>query len=899
MSSEDFDNQGDESSGSPGEGDDGPNAVDALLDALIHDAEPSSSQAAPTAESAAGDTGGSDTTDLEEGIVSSLLDELMSAVPGSNDPDFTEGATAIPFANDTTEEATGYIGQAAEPLDAEDPTLALAALSGNEDPTAAVNAITDPDPTTAIDATGLGASEDPTAAIDATNLGASEDPTAAIDTTNLDATEDPTAAIDPTDADEPTPEVPTSTEVNSEAINELADSSDSDETEVLVSSDATKVMPTPAGVDDVEPTIVDTSITADRPAEREPVPHRPAVDDRSPGGGRAGKILALCAVGLLVVVGVGWIVDSLSSRGQVLRGTTLAGESIQGLTESDLQDLLDERTAALADQPMDVAIGDVTVTSDPVTLGVALDDEAIIDEALAAGRGGFILFRPFSWIGRFFSGTDIEEQYAYDPALTTEAAETILLAPLAQVKEPGLTYEGDAIGVDPGAIGTVIDPDELIRLLPPAMQAGPPYTVGLAPIDEAPSLTDEQVKAVADEINAATAEPVALRVLDDVAVVETDQLRAWSKLVNEGDGEATWLLDGELAQNELQPLFPSLGSEDQQARFVIVDEEPTILPASETVICCAEDSADRIREGLNDDPLNLSEEELEELDNNDPTAGLRIVGLEPITVGADEGVTELESLGIIEEVSTFTTNHACCQNRVTNIQRFADLTQGVVIRPGETFSLNGHVGQRTREKGFVADGAINLGVLEPQVGGGISQYATTFFNASFFAGLEFVEYQSHSLYISRYPRGREATISWRRPDLKVKNTTPYGILVWNSYTPTSITVSFYSTKHLEVEALPLRRASERQCRVDITPRLITFEDGTEVEDSVYAVYRPGEGLDCNGDSTRPDLEPDSTPTTVADSDEGRAAVTTTVPDDDAGIDDAITTTTPEDAGGDT
>ena len=196
---------------------------------------------------------------------------------------------------------------------------------------------------------------------------------------------------------------------------------------------------------------------------------------------------------------------------------------------------------------------------------------------------------------------------------------------------------------------------------------------------------------------------------------------------------------------------------------------------------------------------------------------------------------------------------------MTNIQRFADLMQGVIIRPGETFSLNEHVGRRTTDNGFVADGAIVQGNFEPQVGGGISQYATTFFNASFFAGLEFVEYQSHSIYISRYPRGREATISWRRPDLKVRNTTDYGILVWNEYTPTSITVSFYSTKHLEVEALPLKRSSDRQCRIDITPRLITYGDGSTTEDSVFALYRPGEGLDCNGNSTTPEEDEPAPP----------------------------------------
>ena len=215
-------------------------------------------------------------------------------------------------------------------------------------------------------------------------------------------------------------------------------------------------------------------------------------------------------------------------------------------------------------------------------------------------------------------------------------------------------------------------------------------------------------------------------------------------------------------------------------------------------------------------------------------------------------MAELESLGIIEEISTFTTSHACCANRVTNIQRFADLTRGVIIRPGEDFSLNGHVGMRTTEKGFVADGAIAQGVIEPQVGGGISQFATTFFNASFFAGLEIPEYQSHSLYISRYPEGREATISWRKPDLRVTNQTPYGILVWTEYTDTDITVTFYSTKYFEkVEALPVIRTSNNKCRVVTTPRERTMPDGTVLTDSVFAQYRPGEGFDCAGNSTRP------------------------------------------------
>ena len=88
--------------------------------------------------------------------------------------------------------------------------------------------------------------------------------------------------------------------------------------------------------------------------------------------------------------------------------------------------------------------------------------------------------------------------------------------------------------------------------------------------------------------------------------------------------------------------------------------------------------------------------------------------------------------------------------------------------------MNDKVGRRTTGKGFTTGGAIIDGRVGTSIGGGISQFATTLFNAALFAGLDFGEYQSHSLYISRYPRGREATLSFPHPDLQIRNTTPYG-----------------------------------------------------------------------------------------------------------------------------
>jgi len=616
--------------------------------------------------------------------------------------------------------------------------------------------------------------------------------------------------------------------------------------------------PVPVLPDPVDTTAAMADLAAPRRSNAGPRGEPPVVTEHKPrsGGSSPARLLVLGVVvilGLYLLLVGAWAVDLARHQDAVMRGVEFAGTSLEGMSRDDLDEVFDQQRQELAATPIDVVVGDTAVTSDPVTLGMSFDRDAMVDEAMRVGRSDFFPVRPLTWLGSLFGTEEIEPRYAIDADVTTAAADTVIASLLDQPVEPEMILDGnDQFIVLPGSSGITLSPRELVGTLPSTIEAGPPYRLELQAIVAEPQIDQQALESIASEINDLTAEPIQIQVLDDIARVEPAMLKAWA--VVETNSAPIWSFEPTRVLSDLRPLFPTLGSEDQQARFTIVDGEPVILPASETVVCCDEESVGRLLPGLRA-PIAPSDTDDEDPEGEEAAEPRRTIVLEPTVVGFDEGVAELESLGIVEQVSSFTTNHACCQNRVKNIQRFADLMQGVIIRPGESFSLNGHVGRRTVEKGFVADGAINLGVLEPQVGGGISQYATTFFNASFFAGLEFLEYQSHSLYISRYPRGREATISWPRPDLKVQNNTPYGILVWNEYTPTSITVSFYSTKHLEVEALPLRRSSERQCRVDITPRLITYPDGTEVEDTVYAVYRPGEGLDCAGNSTRPEPEP--------------------------------------------
>jgi len=163
-------------------------------------------------------------------------------------------------------------------------------------------------------------------------------------------------------------------------------------------------------------------------------------------------------------------------------------------------------------------------------------------------------------------------------------------------------------------------------------------------------------------------------------------------------------------------------------------------------------------------------------------------------IRADLTTREAERLGIRRQISTFTTDMGTSSsNRIHNVQLMAQYIDGTVIKPGDTFSFNDRVGPRTVERGFREGQMIIGSLLLPSIGGGVCQTATTLFNNAFELGLPIVERHNHSFYISHYPMGRDATVSWGGPDFVFKNDLKTGILIKTRYTSSTLTFSFYGT----------------------------------------------------------------------------------------------------------
>jgi vancomycin resistance protein YoaR len=154
--------------------------------------------------------------------------------------------------------------------------------------------------------------------------------------------------------------------------------------------------------------------------------------------------------------------------------------------------------------------------------------------------------------------------------------------------------------------------------------------------------------------------------------------------------------------------------------------------------------------------------------------------------------TDARGLGITDLVGEFTTPYSPGEPRVTNIQRAAEVLDGFILGPGDTFSLNAVLGPRTIESGYVLAPQIEEGKLKDAVGGGVSQVATTLYNAAFMSGLSLVAHTPHEFWISRYPRGREATVSWGGPELVFTNNWNAPLVMLVDAGDSSITVRFFS-----------------------------------------------------------------------------------------------------------
>ncbi|WP_344942932.1 VanW family protein, partial [Actinomadura miaoliensis] len=216
-------------------------------------------------------------------------------------------------------------------------------------------------------------------------------------------------------------------------------------------------------------------------------------------------------------------------------------------------------------------------------------------------------------------------------------------------------------------------------------------------------------------------------------------------------------------------------------------------------------------------------------------------------------------------ISSYTTRFTPGEPRVRNIQLAARILDGVVVRPGRTFSFNRAIGPRTRARGYVPAPSIKGSrMVADDVGGGICQVSSTLFNAVFEAGMRIRRTRSHSLWMPEYPIGREAAVAYPDLDFTWTNDSRHPVTIRTSYTGASLTVSLWGVRRYDVRSktsprygftpygsaiglgascLPTRGA--RGFQVDVW-RVLARDGRTVRRERFHTTYEPRTRVRCVG-----------------------------------------------------
>ncbi|HEX5366055.1 MAG TPA: VanW family protein [Acidimicrobiales bacterium] len=549
---------------------------------------------------------------------------------------------------------------------------------------------------------------------------------------------------------------------------------------------------------------------------------------------------AVPVVAVVVLVGA-WAVDTAALSGQVMRNVEVGGHDVGGLGEASLPDVMDEINADVADRDVVITSGERHYETTAGKLGLTVDAEATADAALDAGRDQWLLARPFSWLASFLDHRDVPVRYAVTGSQVVATMAQLQGSEVRAPHDPTIQLVDGAWQAVPGVPGQGIDSDDIAARLPDlAARGGYDSTVEVEAdnVPIVPRFTDEEAQALAERANDITADGLTLTAGDAAEHVDAATVRSWLA-PTAARGKLDLAIVPEKVDAALKDIFSGLAAEPRDATFELRNGVPVVLPSQRGVACCGPASPGLVWKALTEGTGTVALE-VQVTEPKLTTEAARDLGISKPVGGNHawrDGAPTTAGPG-------FTTYYDAGQPRVINIHRIADMVRGTVILPGETFSMNEVVGPRTPEKGFVEAGAIREGEHVDEVGGGVSQFATTTFNAAYFAGLDIHTYQPHSEWFSRYPPGREATMGYPAPDLKITNDTPHGVLIWTSYTDTSVTVTLYSTPYASGEQTGIVESASGACRVVTTTRTRRFVDGRTDTDTFRATYRPGPGRPC-------------------------------------------------------
>ncbi|MEU7767080.1 VanW family protein [Nocardia sp. NPDC049190] len=555
----------------------------------------------------------------------------------------------------------------------------------------------------------------------------------------------------------------------------------------------------------------DSAPTQPLQAGRRPVPAAPRrVPGRRPMSGPPPKRLDAATVrrvgiavgAVLVVAGLGYAVDWVLSSGEVPRGTVVAGVDIGGRSDAEADAALRAELEPRADRELPLRIGDVQTRLVPSAAGLAVDWDG------TWSRIGTQPLNPITRLLSFFTTREVSIASVIDDSALQRQLTDLRVHDRPSVEGTIVFDQARPIAVPP-VPGRVLDLAAARQALVDNWITGAPLDlpVAPAPLTVRPEAVDQALRDIAQP---AVRAPITFAGKEAAAVLTPEQIASVLTFVPDGQGGLTVAVNQDAAIGLAAPQLASSEVEPKDATFAVSGGRPTVVPA---VV------GDKINW-----PKTFEQFTALLVAPGERTAQAVYERVEPkLTTEA------VQSLGVVETMGSFTTNGFSGPSGV-NIRTVAKKVNGAIVKPGDTFSLNDFTGPRGTAEGYVESGIIDHGRPSTAVGGGISQFATTLYNAAYFAGLEDAGHTEHSYYISRYPAAREATVFDGAIDLKFRNNSQSGIYIEAFTTDSEVTVRLWGTKTVEVESETGERTKPTE------PNTVTLPKG---KDCIASEGAPG------------------------------------------------------------
>ncbi|UUU26864.1 VanW family protein [Streptomyces sp. DSM 40750] len=562
---------------------------------------------------------------------------------------------------------------------------------------------------------------------------------------------------------------------------------------------------------------------------------------------RTGSVppLALAGGALTVAFGGLYVAGLLLTGGEVEAGTTVRGVEIGGLSRAEATSKLEKHLAEAGSRKLAVKVGDRTGTVAPRQAGLAFDAQQTVDRAARTGAD------PFSVIGGFFrSGGDVEPVVRVDEDKARAALGKLATTLDQTVRDGAVTFAGGQVREVAPRRGYALDVEAAVGTLRTSFLDGTADRATALPTRETrPKVTAAEVqRAVREFARPAVSAPVVLTAGGQRFTIDQAVLSEYLTMRPDDTGRLTPKLDGKglrAAPTVARPLAEITGPAENAS--LRLDGDRAVV------------SGDG-RPGMEVTDKALGKAVLPLLTKSGSARTGEVVTRQIQPEVTRENATRL---GLTEKMSSFTVNFEPAAYRTTNVGRAVELINGSVVMPGETWSFNRTVGERTEANGFVEGIMILNDQFTKASGGGVSAVATTVFNAMFFAGVKPVEYGAHSFYIERYPEGREATVAWGSLDLRFTNDSGNALYIQAESTDTSVTVAFLGTKkydevrsvkgpRTQVKQPAQKTSTDKECvpqtpleGFDVTVERVFYDDGKAVKREPFRThYTPRDEIIC-------------------------------------------------------